>query len=142
MAKKIEDKAMPYYNVVINEYDPAQYAGVIISWPERLIIEMVADVDLEKLSHSRIVPWHAEFAEHFPYSFRKMIYNENINHDIKEIMWGVIKSISSVEYDGYSIPRFIPMVGDFEFVISKRSGTLRFVDYKNVWWKLFRSSGK
>lgn len=139
LAKKIERKAIPYYNVVINEYDPALYAGVVISSPERLIIEMVEDVDLEKLSHGHIVPWHAEFAEHFPYSFRKMVYYGNVADEIKEIMWFIVKSLSSVYCDGNSIPRFIPRVGDFEFLISRRTGTLRFVDYKNNWWRLFSS---
>ena len=41
LAKKIEREAIPYYNIVINEYDPARYSGVIISSPERLIIEKI-----------------------------------------------------------------------------------------------------
>lgn len=139
LEKKIEKHAISHYNVVINEYDPAKYAGIVISSPERLIIEMVDDVDLERLSHGHVVPWLAEFAEHFPYSFRKMIYYGNIDDEIKKIMWFIVKYFCSVEYDDNSIPKFIPRVGDFEFVISKKTGTLRFVDYNNIKWKLFRS---
>ena len=34
------------YRVIVNEYDPARYCGVVISAPGSLVIEMVQELNL------------------------------------------------------------------------------------------------
>jgi hypothetical protein len=134
---KVDKQLLRYYKITINEYDPAAYSGVVISAPSRLIIEMVAEPDLEGLSHGRSVPWHAEFLEYFPYTFRKMVFYGSVEQSIKEKMWQIVQLLSSVNDSDGAIPNVVPMIGDFEFVISKKAGAIKFVDFKQVWWKLF-----
>jgi hypothetical protein len=137
LQKKIDRHLIPHYKITINEYDPAAYSGVVISAPNRLIIEMVAEPDLERLSHGRSIPWHAELIANFPYSFRKMVFYDSVEQSIKVKMWQIVQLLSSVNDSDGAIPIVVPMIGDFEFVISKKSGAIKFVDFKQVWWKLF-----
>jgi hypothetical protein len=66
-----------------------------------------------------------------------MVFYGSIESSIKEKMWQIVQLLSSVyDYDG-AIPNIVPLVGDFEFLISKKSGAIKFVDFKHVWWKLF-----
>ncbi len=117
------------YVLIINEYDPAQYCGVIISDKERLVIEMVEDDNLEKLCHGHVIPWSAEFKEELPFQFKKMVYYNVEDIKIRNLMWQVVKSISEEKLRIGNNQRYEPKFGYFEFVISKKNGGLKFVDY-------------
>ncbi len=129
-AQNIEPELYEEYRVVINIYDPAMYCGVIISTNERMVIEMVQDENLEKLCHGYTTPWHARFSFDKGYSFRTMVYEETVPSDIREILWGITKSISGFDRDSGSFPCFSPRVGFYEFVISRKDGSLKFIEYK------------
>jgi hypothetical protein len=58
-----------------------------------------------------------------------MVFYGFVEQPIKKLMWRMVQSLSSVHDSNGSIPNVVPMVGDFEFVISRKSGTMRFVDY-------------
>jgi hypothetical protein len=126
LMKEINPVDKSKYTIVVNEYDPAEYCGVIISNNKKLTIEMVKEPNLEKLCHGQSIPWSAFFTEN--YSFRKMDYLNVNNETIKQKMWQVIKSISDVYYNS-NIPQYDPKKGYFEFVLSKKKG-IRFIDYK------------
>ena len=66
------------YRVIVNEYDPARYCGVVISAPGSLVIEMVQELNLENLSHGRAIPWQAFFGPRFGAAYRAMSYGPNI----------------------------------------------------------------
>lgn len=142
LSYSLNDINLSDYVLVVNEYDPAKYSGVIISDKDRLIIEIVEDDNLEKLCHGRVIPWTAEFKEELPYQFRRMKYYDFRLNDsekesfVKKLMWQVVKSISKEEPSSGNIPNYIPKLGYFEFVISKKDGKLRFIDYNPDFSKL------
>ena len=122
------------YKIVLNEYDPAEYCGVMISQPDQLIIEMVKEPNLENLCHGHVTPWHGEFKSYPFERYRKMYYINVEATDVREKMWLVVRSIcASNESDDCkesNIPDYQPRLGYFEFAISQRDGKLRFIDYK------------
>ena len=110
------------YDILVNDYEPAGYCGVIISKPDSLIIEMAKEPNLERLCHGEIVPWSAElsYTHHTPL----MIYKNVESKDIRNIMYEVVKSISRIE--PIYLPELHPAQGYYEFVITDK---LKFIDY-------------
>jgi len=138
LKEKIQESERKNYQVIVNEYDPAEYCGVIISNKEGLVIDLVKEPNLENLCHGHVIPWSAEFKQKYPYSFKRMYFsnikddqrNNQINDQVKKLMWSVIKSISKFSLSDGGIPYFEPKKGYFEFVFSKKNGKLKFIDYR------------
>jgi hypothetical protein len=127
---KVPEESVSDYLVVLNEYDPSQYCGVVVSDNERLVIEMVEEPNLENLCHGKVIPWSAEFKKGYN-SFGRMEFKNVEGDKIKEKMWNVVKRLSTVEQEG-GIPHYEPRKGYFEFVYSQKDGSLRFIDYKKT----------
>ena len=128
---KISQNNIKNYQIVINSYDPAKYCGVIISNPHSLTIEMVEEPNLENICHGHVIPWSAEFNPEFIGAPRLMRYRNIKSEKIREIMWNVIKSISTLKHD-VGLPMYKPRQGYFEFVISQKNNQLKFIDYRPV----------
>jgi hypothetical protein len=134
-SEKANGKIDAYY-LLVNEYDPAKYCGIVISKPNKLIIDMVEDENLEKLAHGKVIPWSAQFSENL-HGFYQMQYlnvnNRDVNGiEIRKRMWGVVKYLSDCSFGDGGIPKFKPRQGYFEYVISKRSGEMKFVDCREI----------
>ena len=67
--KKIDSSDEEHYKILINEYDPAEYCGVVISEKNQLTIEMAKEPNLEKLCHAQITPWSAIFKNYNNHDF-------------------------------------------------------------------------
>lgn len=117
------------YTIILNEYDPAEYCGVIISSKDTMQIEMVHEPNLEGLCHGKTIPMSAEYKTCHPYSFPRMIFHNVEDTDARQLMWNTMKSISRVDYEDSSYPSYAPKIGYFEFCVSERTGKLRFIDY-------------
>jgi len=130
LEKNILSRYRDKYTVILNEYDPAQYCGVIISSAEGLCIEMVAEPNLEGLCHGHVTPWSAQFSQRVPYRFSRMEYCNVGDESIRQVMWSVVKGLCEKKDTGGVVPLYRPRQGYFEFVISARTGCLRFVDYQ------------
>ncbi|MGV8086539.1 MAG: hypothetical protein ACP5N1_02825 [Candidatus Woesearchaeota archaeon] len=124
ISKELRDK----YTIVINEYDPAKYCGVIISKPDILLIELVSEPNLENLCHGKTIPWSATFEQEKLQGYKKMKYHNVKDQKIKQILWDIVKKISNNNIENYY--NITPRLGYFEFVISKKTKKLKFIDYK------------
>lgn len=133
--KSIPAALSDVYRVIVNEYDPARFCGVVISAPEGLVIEMIEEPNLENLSHGRVTPWQGFFAPVFGAGCPTMTYAPGVAAEIRSRMWQVVRRLSAEISNQGALPHFVPQVGDFEFVFSRRNDALRFIDCKNVWWK-------
>lgn len=116
------------YTIVLNEYEPAHYCGIMLSEQDKLSIEMVREPNLENLAHGHCTPWHAEFTAAVKGALKAMRYKNVEAPEERQNMWNAVKSISSMEYGG-AFPYYEPRCGYFEFVISD-AGRIKFIDYK------------
>lgn len=131
---KIDVKDIEEYLVIINKYEEAVYSGIIVSSKTRLIIEIVRDIDTERLSHGKATPWHAEFSFSDCHRFRRMHYFSEVPTEIKIVMWSVVKRISKISSYEENIPNYVPMIGDFEFLITKNN-EFKIIEYNDRLWK-------
>jgi len=122
MAELSSIKEKKLYTLIVNEYEPAIFCGVIISEEKRLIIEMVKDENLEMLCHGEVTPYSGEFSIKPPFSYPRMFYYPSVPGNVKLLMWNTVKSISLREDENI----FKPRKGYFEFVLTPK---LKFIDY-------------
>ncbi|KAA5604816.1 hypothetical protein F1188_14500 [Roseospira marina] len=118
----------PSYSVIVNEYDPARYCGIAVTVDSGLLIEMVAEANLEGLAHGRAIPWHARFAGYAPGSSPLLRSPPGTPEAVRARMWRAVLALSVRNADDGALPHFVPRTGYFEFVFSARTDSLRFID--------------
>jgi hypothetical protein len=129
---KIENSETESYVIIVNEYDPAKFCGIVISEPEKAVIELVKEPNLEKLSHGQTTPYSAEFSKrNLSHSLNKITYLNVESPEIKKIIEEVIKYLCKGNLSG-GIHEMSPMQGYFEFVISQKTNELKFIDYRPI----------
>ena len=127
LAQHVQRKQYDKYSVFLTEYEPASWAGIIISRQQDVLIE-VAQSGLDELSSGQVIPSGGYFGqqEHF----RSMRYNtKNISQ--RELMWRALQFLRrDLPSDSDSFPDIDFMKGYFEFVVTEKAGKIKFLDYK------------
>lgn len=118
------------FMVILNEYDPASYVGILISAEERLLVEVEAAPNLESLAHGQAIPWSAVFECGRFFRVRHMRYYGFVPVEVRKVMWRAVRLVSEQREGSVGLPNFVPRQGYFEFVLSEQTGALRFIDYK------------
>lgn len=127
--KNIEKKNKNKYSVLLTEHEPTDWAGVIISRPGDVFVE-VAKSELDRLSHGLANPSTGIFSNQEVNHFNGMRYNtENIWE--REFMWKALKYIrKDLPGDSDIFPNINFMKGYFEFVKIKGTDKIKFLDFK------------
>lgn len=107
LADKINPENTNLYSVVLSEWRPTKYGGIIISDLERAKIDIGEQLD--ELEHGLAVPTTGVW------DGRSMKYTTN-DSELKRIMWKTFRYVRALR-------------GYFEFVITGENET-KFVDYK------------
>jgi hypothetical protein len=130
-SKRINPTNSCNYTIVLNEYDPASYCGVVISKKDNLTIEIVQEPNLENLCHGKVIPYSAQFTCQFPNQINRMHFLNKVPIEAREKLWQVVKSLSTItNQDEQQLPQYEPMQGYFEFVFSQKDDSLKFIDYR------------
>ena len=117
------------YSVLITDYEPSKFGGVIISRKNDLIIEIGENCNVDDLAHGKITPVGGIYKEHSFNHFKSMKYNtENETH--RKLMWRVLDFLRNEVVSDSEINTGIEFtLGYFEFVITV-SDKVKFLDYK------------
>jgi len=121
------------YIISLVEHEPAILAGVIISNPEKTVIE-ISDQGLAELSHGQITDAvNGVFAYHNNNHFRSMAYSTK-DIEKRDFMWRALQYIRrDFRPDGLTDSDIFPEIqfwtGYFELVGTKK-GRIVFWDYK------------
>ncbi|MFC2135648.1 hypothetical protein ACFLTH_13620 [Bacteroidota bacterium] len=117
------------YSIFLTEHEPTDWAGIIISRPHDVLLE-VAQSGLDELSHGQVIPVGGHFAQHGQNHFKSMRYNtENVQE--RELMWRALQYLRRdlpTDSDLFSNVDF--MKGYFEFVKTQRTDRIKFLDFK------------
>jgi len=117
------------YSVLITEHEPTNWAGIIISRPEDVLIE-VAKSGLDELSHGSIIPSAGHFTFHHGNHFRSMGYY-NADGSQRGLIWQALQYLRrDTQNDSDVFPAIDFMGGYFEFVVTEKTGRIKFLDFK------------
>lgn len=129
LAKNVPSGKEDKYSVFLTEHEPTNLAGVIISRPQDVLIE-VAQSGLDELSHGKVTPSVGHFAQHYYNHFKSMRYNTK-DMAQRQLMWRALqylrKDLSS-DSDLFTNTEFLK--GYFEFVVTEKTSKIKFLDYK------------
>lgn len=117
------------YSILLTEHEPTDWAGIIISRQNNVLIE-VAQSGLDELSGGKVIPSGGYFAYHDFKPFQSMKYNtENIKE--MELMWGALQYLrKDLSSDLNLLPNINFIKGYFEFVKTKKTNKIKFLDFK------------
>ena len=109
LRKGIRPKDIDHYSIILTQWEPTEFGGIIVSKPGEVTIEM--DRDLDKLEHCQVIPMMAGHSNGL-----SMKYTTK-DTELRQLMWNVVRYVRGLE-------------GYFEFVITKRGRRIKFIDYK------------
>lgn len=127
--KNVSEENKKKYSIFLTEYEPTGWSGTIISRPNDLLIE-VSQSALDKLSHGEVTPVGGHFAHHGLNHFKSMRYNTK-NIQEREIMWDALQYLRiNSPTDSNLSPNIDFMKGYFEFIRTKKTKRIKFLDFK------------
>ncbi len=129
LTKNVQREHKEKYSVLLTDHEPTTWAGIIISKPQDVLIE-VAQSGLDELSHGQVTPSGGYFAKHGCNHFRSMRYNtEDVQQKI--LMWRAMQYLrKDLQSDSDLFPNIAFKKGYFEFVTTERNDRIKFLDYK------------
>jgi hypothetical protein len=104
----IKPKDANHYSIILTQWEPTEYGGIIISKPEGVVIEVAKQLD--ELEHCQVIP-----AAGYSNGLGMKYTTEDI--ELRQLMWNSLRHVKGLE-------------GYFEFVITKRDRIIKFIDYK------------
>ncbi|MFH1505628.1 MAG: hypothetical protein ABIE94_01415 [archaeon] len=124
----IEEGDEDKHKVYLTEYEPESWAGIIISRPRDVLIE-VAKVSLAELSHDQVNSVGGRYASHTG-SIKTMRYTTDDPEAIS-LMWAALQYLRKRDLpDSPFFPELDLVPGYFEFVVTKETNRIMFLDYK------------
>lgn len=105
---EIKSRNKKLYSVLLTEWEPTSYGGIVISTPNKLLIEVGENLD--EVEHGQVTPttgWLNDFG---------MKYTTN-DTELRRLMWDALKPVKNLE-------------GYFEFVVTEKDRDIKFIDYK------------
>jgi hypothetical protein len=114
------------YSVLLTEHEPTDRSGIIISNHERTLVE-VAEAQLDELSSGKVIPSTGEF---FKQAVFKRMHYRNANAAQRELIWKALQYLRIDLPSDSAFPDIDFMVGYFEFVVTKKTDRIKFLDYK------------
>ena len=140
LRRVVEESGTKEYDILFTEWEPASYAGNIISRENDLLIELIDEGYHSLLAHGKIIPSvTGHFAHHGLNHYRSMVFN---SEDIKQrrLVWRTLQFLTEAVIDSrdleeslssqVSVPGFVFRKGYFEFVVAEKDSKIRFIDYK------------
>ncbi len=108
LRKGVNPKHADSYSVLMTEWEPTEYGGIIISRPNSRIIEISKELD--ELEHGQVTPVTG-------YSNGLGMKYTTEDTELRQLMWNSLKYVKGLE-------------GYFEFVITEKDRSIKFIDYK------------
>ena len=130
LAETIHPSNEKLYDVFLTEHEATNKGGAIISRKEDVLIEIV-EGSLDRFSHGEVNPLAGgHFAFHRHHHFKSMQWTTE-DKELRRFMWRALGYLRRDEgSESELFPKIEFLKGYFEFVITERTNSIKFLDYK------------